>query len=390
MRFLPVLAALCLSLSSCGADQQPDTPPAVPVEAITVKGQPIPNVLTLPGRIEAVREAEVLARVTGIVQSRLFREGTNVSEGQPLFRIDQSELRASFAETQASLERARATAANARAVVQRYRPLVEENAISGQEFDAAVAASREANAVVAQTEAQLRSAGLQLGYTTVRAPIAGRVGRAQVTEGALVSQSEGTLLTRIEQLSPVYVVFSLSVSETLKYRQAIDSGSLVLPEDETVEVRLQFADGTEYPLPGIINFLDQSVNPTTGTVALRAEFANPEGLLHPGQFVRGRISVGHLVDGIAVPQRAVTVGKNGGTVYIIDEAGNAAVRQVVLGDMVDGRWIIQEGLLPGDAVITSNLQRLRPGAPVKRQAPPAGGAARKSSPSAETATAGDR
>ena len=202
-----LLFVLGLAAAACSSPDQSPQGQAIPVRTITVAQADIDNVLELPGRVEPVRVAEVRARVTGIVQQRLYEEGTDVGQGQPLFRIDPAELRASYAQTQASLERAKATAANANAVVQRYRPLVEENAISGQEFDAAQAAAREANANVAQIQAQLKSASLQLGYTTVRAPIAGRAGRAAVTEGALVSQPEGPLMTRIEQVSPIYVSF---------------------------------------------------------------------------------------------------------------------------------------------------------------------------------------
>ena len=216
--------AACLLLSACSGPEAPPEPQAVPVRVVTVASQTVPNVIELPGRVEPVREAEVRARVTGIVQERLYEEGTDVRAGQPLFRIDPRELRASYAQTEAALQRARATAANARAVVERYRPLVAENAISGQEYDAALAAAREAEANVAQIRAQLESASLQLGYTTVRAPISGRVGRARVTEGALVSQAEGTLMTRIEQVSPVYVSFAQAASEVLKIRRAICCG----------------------------------------------------------------------------------------------------------------------------------------------------------------------
>src|SRR5690606_30258960 len=295
----------------------------------------------------------VRARVTGIVQERLYEEGTNVSAGQPLFRIDPRELRAAYAQTQASLERARATAANARAVVERYRPLVAEDAISRQEYDAALAASREADANVAQIRAQLEAASLQLGYTTVRAPIAGRAGRAQVTEGALVSQPEGTLMTRIEQISPVYVSFAQSASEVLALRRAVAAGEIELDENDRVEVRLTFSDGTEYPVPGHIDFRGFSVDQQTGTVELRAEFANPSGLLLPGEFVRAQIFAGQVSQGIAVPQRAVTLGEDGGSVFVIDEKGQAALRPVKLGAMVDGRWIVESGLKAGDVVIIS-------------------------------------
>lgn len=356
----------CLLLAACSGSEQPPAPQAVPVKAITVANQSIPNVIELPGRVEPVRVAEVRARVTGIVQERLYEEGTNVSAGQPLFRIDPRELRAAYAQTQASLERARATAANAKAVVERYRPLVAEDAISRQEYDAALAASREADANVAQIRAQLQAASLQLGYTTVRAPIAGRAGRAQVTEGALVSQPEGTLMTRIEQISPVYVSFAQSASEVLALRRAVAAGEIELDENDRVEVRLTFSDGTEYPIPGHIDFRGFSVDQQTGTVELRAEFANPSGLLLPGEFVRAQIFAGQVSQGIAVPQRAVTLNEDGGSVFVIDEKGQAAPRPVKLGAMVDGRWIIESGLKAGDVVIISNLQKIQPGAPVQR------------------------
>ena len=355
-----------LLLAACSGSEQPPAPQAVPVKAITVANQAIPNVIELPGRVEPVRVAEVRARVTGIVQERLYEEGTNVSAGQPLFRIDPRELRAAYAQTQASLERARATAANAKAVVERYRPLVAEDAISRQEYDAALAASREAAANVAQIRAQLEASSLQLGYTTVRAPIAGRAGRAQVTEGALVSQPEGTLMTRIEQISPVYVSFAQSASEVLALRRAVAAGEIELDENDRVEVRLTFSDGTEYPIPGHIDFRGFSVDQQTGTVELRAEFANPSGLLLPGEFVRAQIFAGQVSQGIAVPQRAVTLGEDGGSVFVIDEKGQAALRPVKLGAMVDGRWIVESGLKAGDVVIISNLQKIRPGAPVTR------------------------
>ena len=368
------LLLLCLGLlaAACSSADGPQEGQAIPVRTVTVATTDLDNILELPGRVEPVRVAEVRARVTGIVQQRLYEEGTDVGQGQPLFRIDPAELRASYAQTQASLERARATAANANAVVARYRPLVAENAISGQEFDAAQAAAREANANVAQIQAQLRAASLQLGYTTVRAPIAGRAGRAAVTEGALVSQPEGTLMTRIEQISPIYVSFSQSATEVLQIRRAIAAGNLDLSPDDAVEVRLVFPDGTEYELPGLIEFLDFSVDEATGTVELRAEFPNPDGLLLSGEFVNARIYAGKKTGVIAIPQRAVSVADSGGTVMIVDKDGKAAVRPVELGELVGDKWIVTSGLKPGDRVIVSNLQKLQPGMPVQIANAPTG------------------
>tara|TARA_B100002049_G_scaffold217836_1_gene184607 strand:- start:586 stop:1734 length:1149 start_codon:yes stop_codon:yes gene_type:complete len=368
------LLLLCLGLlaAACSSADAPQEGQAIPVRTVTVATTDLDNILELPGRVEPVRVAEVRARVTGIVQQRLYEEGTDVGQGQPLFRIDPAELRASYAQTQASLERARATAANANAVVARYRPLVAENAISGQEFDAAQAAAREANANVAQIQAQLRAASLQLGYTTVRAPIAGRAGRAAVTEGALVSQPEGTLMTRIEQISPIYVSFSQSATEVLQIRRAIAAGNLDLSPDDAVEVRLVFPDGTEYELPGLIEFLDFSVDEATGTVELRAEFPNPDGLLLSGEFVNARIYAGKKTGVIAIPQRAVSVADSGGTVMIVDKDGKAAVRPVELGELVGDKWIVTSGLKPGDRVIVSNLQKLQPGMPIQIANAPTG------------------
>ena len=370
----PILAGLaaCFLLSACSSSEEPPAPQPVPVKTVTVARQTIPNVIELPGRVEPVRTAEVRARVTGIVQARLYEEGTDIRAGQPLFRIDPRELRASYAQTQAALTRARATAANARAVVNRYRPLVEEDAISGQEYDAALAAAREAEANVAQIRAQLDAASLQLGYTTVRAPISGRAGRAQVTEGALVSQGEGTLMARIEQISPVHVSFAQAASEVLKLRRAVAAGEVDLDDNDQIEVRLTFSDGTEYPVPGYIDFLAFSVDQQTGTVELRAEFPNPERLLLPGEFVRAQIYAGQVQNGLTVPQSAVTLTRDGGTVYVIDGEGKAAMRPIKLGAMVDGKWIVESGLKPGDKVIVSNLQKIRPGAPVKVANTPTG------------------
>ena len=381
--FAASLAATLL-LGACSGAEAPPAPQPVPVRTVTIASQSVPNVIELPGRVEPVRVAEVRARVTGIVQQRLYEEGTDVRAGQPLFRIDPRELRASYAQTQAALQRAQATAANARAVVERYRPLVEENAISGQEYDAALAASREAQANVAQIRAQLEASSLQLGYTTVRAPIAGRVGRAEVTEGALVSQAEGTLMTRIEQISPVYVSFAQAASEVIRIRRAIAAGEIDLDANDRVEVRLTFSDGTDYPVAGFIDFLAYSVDQETGTVELRAEFPNPQNLLLPGEFVRARIFAGQVQNGLTVPQRAVSLTEDGGTVFVVDGEGQAAVRPVKLGAMVDGRWIVESGLKVGDRVIVSNLQKIRPGAPVTivqpQSRPQTGGAARQQQP----------
>jgi len=380
--------AACFLIAACSGEPAPPQPQPIPVQTVTIRHQSIPNVIELPGRVEPVRKAEVRARVTGIVQKRLYTEGTIVAEGQPLFSIDPRESRASYAQTQAALARARATQSKARAVVERFKPLVAENAISGQEYDAALAAAREAEANVAQIRAQLDAASLQLNYTTVRAPIAGRAGRAEVTEGALVSQAEGTLMTRIEQTAPVYVNFAQAASEVLAIRRAISAGKIAMNANDSVEVRLTFTDGSEYPIPGYIDFLPLSVDEETGTVGLRAEFPNPSGLLLPGEFVRAKLFMGEVKQGIVVPQRAVTLSERGASVFVIDAKGLVAPRPVKLGALVDGNWIVESGLKPGDVVIVSNLQKLRPGVPVKAVKGPA--AARQPAPAKPAPATGAR
>lgn len=359
------IAGLTLFLSACGNGPDQAAPPPLPVEVMTVQEGVVPNIIELPGRVEPVRVAEVRARVTGILERRLYEEGTDVGQGQALFRIDPREARAGHAQATAALARARATAANARAVVARYRPLVTENAISQQEFDAAIAAEREANANVAQLQAQVEAVGLQLGYTTVRAPIAGRASRTTVTEGALVSAAEGTLLTRIEQLDPIHVTFAQSSRRLMEIRRGFADGSIALDAGEPTEVRLFFEDGAPYSVPGRVNFLDYSVDEHTGTVTLRAIFSNPQRLLLPGEFVRAQVVAGYRQGGVMVSQRAVLLSEDGGSVYVVNDKGQAELRPVELGQMVDGQWLIESGLKTGDRVILTNLQKLRPGAPVE-------------------------
>jgi membrane fusion protein (multidrug efflux system) len=332
---------------------------------VTVRTQPVANVIEVPGRLQAVRTAEVRARVDGIVQRRLYEEGTDVRAGQPLFAIDPRPLRAQLSAAQATLARAEATAANAAQDVKRYEGLVAEQAISQQEFDAALARLRTAQADVAQARAQVQAARLSLDYTTVTAPLAGRAGRAEVTEGALVSAAAATLLTRIEQMDPIFVNFSQSSSELLAIRRDIASGALKVPALDSVQVRLVLEDGRAYPHPGHINFLDLSIDEATGTAALRAVFPNPERVLLPGQFVRARIEAGVRSRGMLIPQRAVTVSPQGASVMVVNDSNVVDNRPVSVGDLRGGSWEVLQGLSEGDRVIVDGLQQARPGQPVQ-------------------------
>lgn len=342
--------------SSQGQPQQQMPPPQVGI--VTIAAAPVTNVVELPGRIAPVRSAEVRARVDGIVEQRLFTEGSDVGRGTPLFRIDSRPLRASLDVQVAAVRRAQAEAANAEREVTRYRPLVAVDAISRQEFDAAQARLAQARAQVASAQAQVRQAQLTLGYTTVTAPIAGRVGRAEVTEGALASQASGTLLTRIDQLDPIYVNFSQSSEQLLAMRRNANGGST------SRAVTLILPDGSQYGEAGSLNFLDQAVDPGTGTVSLRAVFRNPQRLLLPGEFVRVRIESGVDLSTIMVPQSAVQLSGTNAAVMVVGPNNMPAPRPIRLGRMVGTSWIVTAGLRPGDRVIVSGLQMVRPGAPV--------------------------
>ena len=377
-----------LLLASCG-QSAPPAPPPPEVTTITIGVEPISNVVELPGRVQAFRTAEVRARVDGIIQRRLYEEGTDVGAGRALFQIDPRQFRASVNAASAQLARAQASAANAGQVARRYSGLVGEQAISAQEYDSALAAQRTARADVANARAQVDAARLTLGYSTVTAPISGRVGRAQVTEGALASAAQGTLLTTIEQIDRVYINFSQSSSDLLALRQAVASGKLNLPSLNKVPVQLILEDGSVYPFSGQIDFLDLSIDEATGTAALRAEFANPGRLLLPGQFVRARIIAGTLPNGIAIPQRAVKLTSDGATVLVVGPKNLVEVRKVKLGTMQGDQWAILDGLKPGERVIVDGQQKAMPGQPVRIAKPrPAGVPPSAARPAVRPAAAG--
>jgi membrane fusion protein, multidrug efflux system len=350
-------------LGGCAEQAQPSPPPPQ-VDVITVAPQAVTNIVELPGRVAAIRTAEVRARVDGIVERRLFEEGSDVRAGQALFRIDPRERRADYEAAFATLQRNQAAAANAAQVVARYRPLVAEQAISKQEYDAAIAQQRSSQADVANARAQADRARLALSYTNVTAPIGGRVGRAEVTEGALVSAGSATLLTKIEQLNSVYVNFGQSSRDVIALRRDIASGKLDSPGLGRVRVKLILEDGTEYAPEGILDFADVAVDPETGTVSLRAQVPNPGLVLLSGQFVRAKIESGIIADGIMVPQRAVTVSDRGATVLVVGPKNIAVQRKIQLGALSGKNWIVLSGLTAGDRVIVNGLQKVRPGAPV--------------------------
>lgn len=361
------ISATALLLAACSEDKKTEqpAPPPPEVEVLTVDPQPIANVIELPGRVQAVRIAEIRARVGGIIQKRRYEEGTEVDVGTPLFQIDPREMRAALKAAQAARERAQATATNAAQDVRRYKGLVAKQAISQQEYDTALATLRTARADVSQAQANVQSAELNLEYTLVESPIAGRAGRAQVTEGALVSASEGTLLTTVEQFDPVYVNFAQSSSDLLEIRAQLASGALELPEKGRVEVRLILENGSEYPHPGHIDFYAMSIDETTGTVGVRAEFPNPDKLLLPGQFVRARVNAGTRPNGVLIPQRAVMINERSARVLLVGEDDTVASQEVELGELQGSQWFIRSGLKGGELVIVEGGGNVRNGSQVR-------------------------
>jgi membrane fusion protein (multidrug efflux system) len=365
MSLQQICSILCVVvLFGACSKQAPPAQSAPEVTIVVAQGNAINNIKETPGRVQAVRTAQVRARVDGIVQRRLYAEGSDVRAGQALFVIDPRELTANLHAAEAAMGRAEATEANAAQDVERYKGLIKDHVISQQAYDVAIAALRTAQADLAQTRAQVESMRLKLSYTTVTAPISGRARRAEVTEGALVSASSATLLTVIEQLDPIYVNFSQSSSDLLSLRREITAGTLKIPELAKVAVNLVLEDGTTYPHPGHMDFLDLSIDEATGTAGMRAEFSNPNRTLLPGQFVRAQISAGVRPNGIVLPQRAVKLTPQGASVMIVDKDNVAVSRDIKVGPLFEGSWIVASGLETGDRVIVDGLQKVQPGSAV--------------------------
>jgi membrane fusion protein (multidrug efflux system) len=360
---------LVLVLAACSGEQKAAqgpggaAPPAPEVGVVTVTTQTTALTTELPGRVEASRVAQVRARVTGIVQKRMFREGSDVKAGQVLFVIDPAPYQAAADSAKAALAKAQANVLQTTAQATRYKPLRDANAISQQDYINAQAAQAQAEADVAAAGAALRTAQLNLGYATVTAPISGRIGRALVTEGALVSQAEATQLALIQQIDPVYVNSTQAVADVARLREVAGAGGTAVPDAAAVRVVLD--DGSELPQRGRLLFSDLSVDPTTGQVTLRVEVPNPQTRLLPGMYVRTRLVQGQIAGAILLPQQAVTRGPLGDTVLVVGEGGMPAPRAVRIGGAAGSQWIVLDGLKPGEQVIVEGFQKMGPGAPVK-------------------------
>lgn len=372
LRPVALMAFLALSVAGCNdTAEQSDQQPKPQVRVETLQLQPLAISTELSGRILAPRTAEVRARVAGVVLKRVYREGSDVKQGDVLFLIDPAPFKADHDSARATLAKAQANLYQARLQEQRYRQLVDDKAVSRQEYDNARAAFLQADAVVAEAKATLERARLNLGYATVTAPISGRIGRALVTEGALVGQNETTPLATIQQLNPIHADVTQSTRELNTLRRALRAGELQQAGNGEARATLIQDDGSAYPLPGKLLFSDISVDPSTNQITLRSEFPNPDLDLLPGSYVRVRLEQAVQPKGISVPQRAILRDSAGvPKVLVVDAQARVSERPVVLGNAQGDRWIVSEGLAPGERVVIEGLQHVKAGDQVQVDASP--------------------
>lgn len=362
-RTIPLAAALgfaTFALSACKEEKPVETGAAVApqVGIITIEPSPQRVIRELPGRMAPRQVAQVRARVGGIVIERLFKQGAEVKAGDILYRIDPARFEIELDATQAALARAQATLDQADQQARRIDALIKTQAASQAQHQNAIAAFRQAQADVAARKADVARAKLELDYTTVRAPISGRIGRALVTEGALVGQGDPTHLATVQQLDPIYADFTQSAGELQQLRRDFESGALEQLSPDATKVRLLLDDGTLYPHSGRLLFSDVTVDPSTGQVTLRGEFPNPKTELLPGAYVRVQIEQGIDADAITVPQQAVRRNDTGGSeVFVVNSENRALIQPIRTGRVVDGQWIVLDGLKRGDHVIVEGFQK---------------------------------
>lgn len=368
---ITAVVAAALALASCGGSQSQDGGtggrggPKGPITVgfVVVQQGSAPIVQDLPGRVSAFQVSDVRPQVNGVILRRLFTEGSIVHQGQTLYQIDPSIYNAQAAQAQANLQSARAQAEAARTLASRYRPLVEQQAISKQDYTNAVAQARQADAAVAQNSAALRTAQINQRFTRVPAPITGRIGLSNVTEGALVTANQTNALTTITRLDPVFVDIQQSAADLLNIRNSLAQGGAV---PTTAQVRLKLPDGSYYGYTGTVEFSQVLVDQTTGTVTIRARFPNPNSILLPGMFVSAQFAQAIDTSAFLVPQPAITRDPKGNATLWVVGAGNRAVQRVVVAERTQGQyWVVTQGLAPGEKVITQGTANLRDGAQVK-------------------------
>lgn len=364
---MPLLCLGLLALTACGKGKEQGPPQMPPPQVGVIKVQPQSSPLTrdLVGRLSAYRSADVRARVAGVLLKRTYEEGTNVKKGQLLFQIDPAPLKASLSAAQAQLAQAQATWTNNKVTAQRVRELAPKGYVSKSDLDNALAAERTASAAMQAARANVETARINLGYANVTSPIDGRAGQQQVTEGALVGNGEATLLTRVDQMDPLYVNFTMSVDALEQMRQAQSAGNVTLADPNKASVQITLPDGSSYAEPGVLDFSDTSVNPATGSVNLRAKVPNPKNSLLPGMYVTLKAHLGQQHKVFLVPQQAVQRDTVGAYVMTMGADGKVVRKDVTTTDMSAGNWVINDGLAAGDQVIVSGIQNVKAGAPAK-------------------------
>jgi membrane fusion protein (multidrug efflux system) len=361
--------ASSVALFGCSEESQQDAmPPSqiMSVGVVTLEGQSVTLTKELPGRITASQTAEIRPQVSGIVQSRLFIEGSEVQAGQDLYQIDPASFEANLASAKAAVARAQASIASNKSKTTRYTELLKIKAVSQQDFDEADANYKQAEADLLTAQAQLKTAQINLGYSKVTAPIKGQISKSAVTVGALVSANQSGALATVTQLDPVYVDLTQSSTELLQLKQALATGALDTAAAGQTEVTLTLEDGSIYAHKGKLQFSEVTVDPSTGSVTLRAQFDNPEKLLLPGMYVRAKIVEGIKANAILAPQIGVSRNNKGqATAMVVNKEGKVETRILIAERTIGSDWLIEQGLSAGDQVIVEGLQKVQPGAPVK-------------------------
>ncbi|MEN6578564.1 MAG: efflux RND transporter periplasmic adaptor subunit [Phycisphaerales bacterium] len=363
-----------LLLGGCDRRQESSPPPSAPeVVAMTVQPEKVVLTTELPGRTSAYLVAEIRPQVNGLIQKRLFTEGSDVQAGQVLYQIDPAPFQAVLDNAQAAFNRSQASLPSIRSRVGRYKDLLADKAVSQQDYDDAASALNQAEADIQYWQATVETARINLGYTRVTAPISGRIGRSSVTGGALVTAYQPVALSTIQQLDPIYVDVPQSTATLLRLKRRLEDGRLSQDGTSQNKVELVLDDGTEYPSEGTLQFRDVTVDPTTGSVIVRAVFPNAQGVLLPGMFVRAVVQEGVNDQAILIPQQAVSRDPKGNPITMVVGAGEKVEqRMLVLDRAIGNQWLVSSGLAPGDRVIVEGVQKVRPGAAVKVALPDAG------------------
>ena len=359
---------LCVAWVPVACANKPKPPPPGPpvVGVVTLKAEPVTRTAELPGRTAPTLSSDVRPQVNGIIKARLFVEGSNVHAGQVLYQIDPAPYQAALDQAKGTLANAQANLTTMRLQAERYADLVKMNAVSRQDNDNAQATYQQARATVQSDQAAVESAAINLGYTHVRAPISGRIGRSVVTPGALVTSDQTTALSTIQALDPIYVDVVQSADAMLKLRQAMTGGQIDRAGPSSARVKLVLSEGTPYPQEGTLKFSEVTVDQTTGSVTLRAVFPNPNGVLLPGMFVRAELNEGVYPNGILAPQQGVSHDPKGeATAFVVGSDGKAQPRKLKTAEAIGDKWLVTEGLHAGDRLIVEGLLKVKPGAPVK-------------------------